>query len=215
MRVVPGGIDRRITEDEICRGTASPATRRRLGLFPANPGVEDVMRAARRRPLPEGSLWDMISSKSFRPENLPKSMAEKSKGSGPVFRPKVPGRRLVVLAGLGTNRRVSRKGRLFRRTTGHMCRLAAAPTSVEDRAGLELQISDNLLLIACHLVLELVARNFHLKLSPLPKISPDRKLEFRVTGYRHPLGSAGKSRDIHLMNMRHSTRMLDRKAATC
>lgn len=54
----------------------------------------------------------------------------------------------------------------------------------------ELQLVANLLLIARHLELELVPRDYQLKLSPLPKVSANRKFKFRVTGYRHPLESS-------------------------
>lgn len=48
----------------------------------------------------------------------------------------------------------------------------------------------NILLIARHPELELVPKNYKLKLSPLPKTSPDRRFKFRVTGYRRPVDSA-------------------------
>ena len=80
----------------------------------------ESMRAARRRPMPGVSLWDMISSKSFRSANLPKFMAEKSAELGPVFRLKVPGRDLVVLAGIEANRWVAKKGRLYLRTRDYL-----------------------------------------------------------------------------------------------
>ena len=53
----------------------------------------------------------------------------------------------------------------------------------------ELQLAANLLLIARHLKLELVPENYQLKLSPLPKTSPNKKFKFRVTGHRHPIES--------------------------
>ena len=80
----------------------------------------ESMRAARRRPMPGVSLWEMISSKSFRAGNLPKFMAEKRKELGPVFQLKVPGRNIVVLAGIEANRWVSRKGRLYLRTRDYL-----------------------------------------------------------------------------------------------
>ena len=80
----------------------------------------ESMRAARRRPLPGVSLWEMISSKSFRAGNLPKFMAEKRKELGPVFRLKVPGRNIVVLAGIEANRWMSRRGRLCLRTRDYL-----------------------------------------------------------------------------------------------
>ena len=80
----------------------------------------ESMRAARRRPMPEVTLWDLISSKSFRSGNVPKFMAEKYEELGPVFRLKVPGRQLVVLAGLEANTWVSKKSRLYLRTRDYL-----------------------------------------------------------------------------------------------
>ena len=54
----------------------------------------------------------------------------------------------------------------------------------------ELQMAANLLLIARHLELELVPKDYQLKLDPLPKTSPDKSFKFRVTGHRHPIESA-------------------------
>ncbi|MCY4427266.1 MAG: cytochrome P450 [Halieaceae bacterium] len=51
----------------------------------------------------------------------------------------------------------------------------------------ELQLVANILLVARHLDLELSPRNYKLKISPLPKTSPNRKFKFKVTGYRHPI----------------------------
>lgn len=51
----------------------------------------------------------------------------------------------------------------------------------------ELQLVANLLLIARHLELELAPKNYKLKLSPLPKTSPDKSFKFRVTAHRHPI----------------------------
>ncbi len=80
----------------------------------------ESMRAARRRPLPEAGIWDLVSSKSFRAGNIPKFMAEQFERLGPVFRLKVPGRNLVVLAGEQANRWISRKGRLHLRTRDYL-----------------------------------------------------------------------------------------------
>ena len=80
----------------------------------------ESMRAARRRPLPEVSLWDMISSSSFRAGNIPKFMAEQGERLGPVFRMKVPGRNMVVLAGAEANTWISKKGRLHLRTRDYL-----------------------------------------------------------------------------------------------
>ena len=54
----------------------------------------------------------------------------------------------------------------------------------------ELQMAANLLLIVRHLELELVPKDYQLKLNPLPKTSPNKKFKFRVTGLRHPLEPA-------------------------
>lgn len=54
----------------------------------------------------------------------------------------------------------------------------------------EQQIAADLLLVARHVELELVPKYDVLKLSPLPRISPNEKFKFRVTGHRHPLGPA-------------------------
>ena len=51
----------------------------------------------------------------------------------------------------------------------------------------QMQMAANLLLIARHLELELVPRDYRLKVSPLPKVSPAKSFKFRVTGHRHPL----------------------------
>ncbi len=54
----------------------------------------------------------------------------------------------------------------------------------------ELQLAANVLLLARHLELEMVPKNYKLRLSPLPKTSPDKRFKFRVTGYRHPVEPA-------------------------
>lgn len=51
----------------------------------------------------------------------------------------------------------------------------------------ELQLAANVLLVARHLELELAPKNYKLRLSPLPKTSPDRRFKFRVNRYRHPV----------------------------
>lgn len=51
----------------------------------------------------------------------------------------------------------------------------------------ELMMVAVLLLIAHHLELEMVPADYKLKLSPLPKFSPDKKFRFRVKRLRHPL----------------------------
>ena len=49
----------------------------------------------------------------------------------------------------------------------------------------ELQMVANVLLIARHLDLEMIPANYRLKLSPFPKLSPDKHFKFRVKRYRH------------------------------
>ena len=51
----------------------------------------------------------------------------------------------------------------------------------------ELQMALNILLIARHVDLEMVPRDYKLKLSPFPKMSPAKNFKFRVTGLRNPL----------------------------
>ena len=70
--------------------------------------------------MPEVSLWDMISSKSFRSGNLPKFVAKTARELGPVFRLKVPRRNMVVLAGIEANRWVAKKGRFHLRTRDYL-----------------------------------------------------------------------------------------------
>ena len=50
-----------------------------------------------------------------------------------------------------------------------------------------LQMVVNLMMLAHYLELEMVPRDYQLRLSPLPKNSVNRKFRFRVTGHRHPL----------------------------
>ena len=54
----------------------------------------------------------------------------------------------------------------------------------------KLQLAANLLLLARHLDLELVPRDYELTVSPLPKVSPAKNFKFRVTGHRQPLRPA-------------------------
>lgn len=51
----------------------------------------------------------------------------------------------------------------------------------------ELMMVADLLLIAHHLDLEMVPANYKLKLSPLPKTSPNKKFKYRVKRVRHPI----------------------------
>ena len=53
----------------------------------------------------------------------------------------------------------------------------------------ELMMVADLLLIAHHLELEMVPKNYKLKLSPIPKFSPNKKFKFRVKRVRHPIPS--------------------------
>ena len=80
----------------------------------------ESLRAARRRPLPRVTLWSMLSSKAARQGNLPKFMAEKNKEVGSVFRLRLPGGDMVVLAGRETNHWVAKKGRLYLRTRDYL-----------------------------------------------------------------------------------------------
>ena len=74
----------------------------------------------------------------------------------------------------------------------HRKRGAYQPFGVGTHTGLgsrfsELAMVANLMLIAHHLELEMVPANYKLKLSPLPKFSPNKKFKFRVKRLRHPL----------------------------
>ena len=51
----------------------------------------------------------------------------------------------------------------------------------------ELVMVANLLLLAHHLELEMVPADYKLKLSPLPKFSPNKKFRFRVKRVRNPI----------------------------
>jgi len=51
----------------------------------------------------------------------------------------------------------------------------------------ELHLMANLLLIAHHLDFEMIPSDYQLKLSALPKLSPDKHFKFRVVRQRHPL----------------------------
>ena len=51
----------------------------------------------------------------------------------------------------------------------------------------ELQLVLNVLLIAHHLDLEMVPKNYKLKINPFPKLSPAKNFKYRVTGHRHPI----------------------------
>ena len=53
----------------------------------------------------------------------------------------------------------------------------------------ELQLVLNIMLIARYLDMELVPKNYKLKLSPFPKLSPRKNFRIRIKGYRHPVES--------------------------
>ena len=78
------------------------------------------VRASRRRPMPSVGLRDILASKSFRAGNVPKWAADTSKELGPVFELRLPGRRLVVLAGVEVNRWVAKQGRHHLRTRDYL-----------------------------------------------------------------------------------------------
>ncbi|MCY4094177.1 MAG: cytochrome P450 [Gammaproteobacteria bacterium] len=54
----------------------------------------------------------------------------------------------------------------------------------------ELHLVSNLLLVAHHCELEMIPKDYQLKLSPLPKFSPDKSFKFKVKNLRHPLPEA-------------------------
>ena len=51
----------------------------------------------------------------------------------------------------------------------------------------ELQLAINLLLIAHYFTLEIAPKNYKLKISPFPTLSPHKKLKFIISGRRHEL----------------------------
>ena len=51
----------------------------------------------------------------------------------------------------------------------------------------ELQLALNLLMIAHYFTLEIAPENYKLKISPIPSMSPDKKLKFKVAEQRHEL----------------------------
>ena len=57
----------------------------------------------------------------------------------------------------------------------------------------ELQLVLNVLLIARHLELEMVPKDYKLKLNPFPKLSPAKSFRYRVTGHRHAIGTGAAS----------------------
>ena len=53
----------------------------------------------------------------------------------------------------------------------------------------EFQLVLNVLLIARYLELEMVPKNYQLKLNPFPKLSPRKNFRVRVKGFRHPVAT--------------------------
>ncbi len=53
----------------------------------------------------------------------------------------------------------------------------------------ELQLVLNILLIARYLDMEMVPKNYKLKISPFPKLSPRKNFKIRIKGYRRPVES--------------------------
>ena len=51
----------------------------------------------------------------------------------------------------------------------------------------EFQIVLDVLAMCHHLDFEMVPKNYKLKISPLPKLKPNRKLKIKINGIRHPL----------------------------
>ena len=78
------------------------------------------LRVASRRPLPVLTLTESLRSKAFRSGNFPVFFAEQSERLGPVFRFKVPGKDVVVLAGAEMNRWVNRRGRYYLRAKDYL-----------------------------------------------------------------------------------------------
>lgn len=70
--------------------------------------------------MPTVVLREVLASKALRSWNLPRFFAETAQELGPVFELKLPGRRLVVLAGVEVNRWVAKKGRLHLRTRDYL-----------------------------------------------------------------------------------------------
>ena len=51
----------------------------------------------------------------------------------------------------------------------------------------ELYLATNLLMMAHYFTLEIIPKNYRLKISPFPSMSPNKKLKFRISERRHPL----------------------------
>ena len=51
----------------------------------------------------------------------------------------------------------------------------------------EMQLALNLLLMVRHFTLEIAPENYKLKISPVPSMSPSKKLKFKIVEQRHEL----------------------------
>ncbi len=78
------------------------------------------LRVTSRKPLPVLGLKEALRSRAFRAGNYPVFVAEQSEKLGPVFRFKVPGTDVVVMAGAEMNRWVNRRGRYYLRTKDYL-----------------------------------------------------------------------------------------------
>lgn len=78
------------------------------------------LRVVTGRTLPVVGLWDTLSSKAAREMNMPKFIAEKAGQVGPVFKLKMPGREMVVLASATLNKWVGKGGRNHLRTRDYL-----------------------------------------------------------------------------------------------
>ena len=50
-----------------------------------------------------------------------------------------------------------------------------------------MQLALNVLLIVRHFTLEIAPENYKLKISPVPSMSPSKKLKFKIVEQRHEL----------------------------
>ena len=80
----------------------------------------ESLRAVTHRVMPVVGLWDALSSKACRELNIPKFVAEKAREVGPVFKLKMPGREMIVLAGAELNKWVGRGGRNHLRSADYL-----------------------------------------------------------------------------------------------
>lgn len=79
-----------------------------------------TLRTSRSKPIPEIGIFDLLRSPTCRSLNLPKVFAEFCEDLGPVFKLKVPGRELFILAGKEMNRWATKKGRLHLRSQDYL-----------------------------------------------------------------------------------------------